>query len=326
MSDQPEYEFVDEAGNPLDPSELGDYEIVDEEVGEAVVETSAAPTAPESPASATAPAEAAGPAVKQPAPAPAQNNSARRGVRGWQVGAAVVAIAVVTGAGFVMVRQGPASERPSMSDRVASKSVAVSSAVESKVEEVEQSRVGRKIAGSACHDEQIAGAAWDGTGEKPRYQLRKVGSTELPGGIRAGMSSKRKGEPRELSMLSLGGDRLGVYVSGPTAEVSSGRGTWQKALISVAAQAHPAVLGEGTTVCGDRDTMGACETKQVGQYLVLDAGADDQPATIEVMKQLRQQSPNLYAVVGDELIVMELEEAEDAVEGGGAPASPSPSK
>ena len=127
-------------------------------------------------------------------------------------------------------------------------------------------------------------------------------------------------------MLSPSSDRMGVYVSGPTAEVGNGRGTWQKALISVVAPANPAVLGEGTTVGGDRDRMGACETKQVGTYLVLDAGNDDAPTTIEVLKQLRAQTPNIYGVIGEELVVMELEETEDAVEGGGAPASPSPSK
>lgn len=308
MSDQENYEYVDEDGNPLTPEEvaaLGD----DVEVEEVVEEV----------------AEAPAPAAKQPAAAPAPSAPVGKGVKAALAGAAVVVLALGGGLAYTMSQAGNEHTAADVKAGVASKSAAASAAVESKKQEVKEdvseSRTGQRVLGMHCPNDEVLQAQWSGGDDaaQPAYQLRKLSATSLPGGFTERVSKKEQGEPRELVMLQLDEYRMGLYVSSGSVDSQTGKSTWWKVTVSTSG-AEPAILGEGQGDGTDKDVAKACDTLPESEYLVVDAGSDDAPTSLSLLKPARGGDGFVYAVSGDQLLKLGLEKA-DAPKGGDAASS-----
>lgn len=314
MPDQIGYEYFDEDGNPVDPAELGDYEVVDDEAVETPVPAAAA----------VEPAPQAAPEATPPA-APRIPKAL------FALGAAVVlGIGGVVVYGMHSIGQQNAVE--DVQAAISSKSVAVSSAVESKKAEVVSAK-GEYLVGQKCPVRAVEGAQWADAGDPlPEYQLQAVGSTQLPAGFRERVKKKAAGEPREVVLIQLNDAQFGVYVSGATADTQNGRNTWWKALIGTSGD-EPAVLGDGQGTGRDKDMSGACKSIPEGDYLVMDDGATEAPAAPTHLLGLKPEADSdgvVYGVSedGEQLLKLRIaqtpaEAREAHAEGGDASASSS---
>lgn len=319
-----EFEYVDEHGNPLSAEEIAalgdDVEIVEEEVTEAPAGAPAQPAA-----------ENASPA---PVTAPASGGS--KVPKGLIAGAAALVLLVGGGVAYGMHELGNQNTTDDVKAAISSKSVAVSSAVESKKEEAVSAK-GEYLVGQACPDRAVEGAQWAGGDEPlPEYQLQEVGKTALPAGFRERVAKRATGEPREVVMLQLSDSRLGVYVSGTSVDAQSGKSTWWKVTTAITGD-EPAVLGDSMGDGTDRDMRGACESVPEGSYLVMADGteaAPDAPTKLLMLKPATGSDGVVYAVNADGTELLRLRvaqtpaEAREHSEGGDASSgsSPVPSK
>lgn len=325
----PDYEDID--GNPLTPEQAETaiangqevYEVVEEEVVDPPVTV---PTAP-----AAAPAQ---PAAEAPVSADTTAATRRTAPKGLLAVAAVVIIAIGGGLAYGMHNLGQRNTVEDVKAAVSSKSVAVSSAVESKKAEVVSAK-GELLSGQRCPIATVRGAQWDGEGELPEYQLQEVGKTALPAGFRERVAKRAQGEPREVVMLQLSDSRLGVYVSGTSVDAQSGKSTWWKVTTAITGD-EPAVLGESMGDGTDRDMRGACESVPEGSYLVMADGteaAPDAPTKLLMLKPATGSDGVVYAVNADGTELLRLRvaqtpaQAREHSEGGdAASSSPVPSK
>ncbi|GAB03883.1 hypothetical protein GII30_15040 [Gordonia amarae] len=316
-----EFEYVDEHGNELsaeDVAALGDdVEIVEEEVVEAPA------AAPAQPAAENA----------SPAPVTAPASSGSKVPKGLIAGAAALVLLVGGGVAYGMHELGNQNTTDDVKAAISSKSVAVSSAVESKKAEAISAK-GEFLTGQRCPIAAVRGAQWDGE-ELPEYQLQTVGKTALPAGFRERVAKREKGEPREIVMLQLSDPRLGVYVSGTSVDSQSGKSTWWKTTVGITGE-EPAVIGDGQGDGTDRDMRGACESVPEGGYLVMADGAEeapDAPTKLLMLKPAAGEDGVVYAVNADGTELLRLRvaqtpaQAREHSEGGdAASSSPVPSK
>ncbi|OBA39001.1 hypothetical protein [Gordonia sp. 852002-51296_SCH5728562-b] len=288
----PEYE--DAQGNPLTP-EQAEAAIADgREVYEVVDDVFVDPPVPTVPAAA-------------PAPPAAESTTSRKAPKALLAMAAVVALAIGGGVAYGMHSLGQRNTTEDVKAAIASKSVAVSSVVESKKAEVSESveqRVGTRITGMTCPADELARAQWDGQGEKPGHQLRKLAETALPAGFVSRKAKADKGEPREMVMLQLSDSRMGVYISTTSVDSQSGKSAWWK--VTVGTSGDPAILGEGMGDGTDQDMRGACGTVPGGRYLVVDDDHEDEPTDLALLKPTKSDGV-VYAIAGDRLLKLALE-------------------
>lgn len=318
-----EFAYVDEHGNELsaeDVAALGDdVEIVEEEVVEAPAAAPARPAAENA----------------SPAPVTAPASSGSKVPKGLIAGAAALVLLVGGGVAYGMHELGNQNTTDDVKAAISSKSVAVSSAVESKKAEAISAK-GEFLTGQRCPIAAVRGAQWDGEGELPEYQLQEVGKTALPAGFRERVAKKATGEPREVVMLQLSDSRLGVYVSGTSVDAQSGKSTWWKVTTAISGD-EPAVLGDSMGDGTDRDMRGACESVPEGGYLVMADGteeAPDSPTKLSMLKPAAGADGVVYAVNADGTELLRLRVAQTPAEarnaGGGdasaSSSSPVPSK
>lgn len=311
MSDEEEL-YVDELGNPVDPSELeaGGYEIVDDA---AAAEPPAAPPMTEVPTSAT------GPAPKAPKALLA-------------AGAAVLALiggGVVYGAHSI----GSQNTASDIKAGVGHKKSEIESSYRSESASVRASAADER-AGiapiTACGGytgEGLAAAAWTGD-QRPSMKLAITSITDLPSGFkdRAGDLLKSGGAasaapvttwadasqgagadggsgPR-LVILQLANSQIGVYTgSGPSTEDG---GSWWKA---TAATDPVRITGEGPGTGTDQPMRGACKTDfAAGDYNVTGTGATgDRTRLSAVIASGENKSTTAWAIVGTRLAQLTLE-------------------
>lgn len=311
MSD--EYEYIDEDGNPVDPSDLDGYDVVEEGAAE----------------------QPAAPTVETGVQAPPEPTPTSPRIPKALIALGVVVVLGIGGVvAYGMHAMGQRNTVEDVKTAVSSKSVAVSSAVESKKAEVVSAK-GEFLTGQRCPIAAVRGAQWDGEGELPEYQLQTVGKTALPAGFRERVAKKATGEPREVVMLQLSDSRLGVYVSGTSVDAQSGKSTWWKVTTAISGD-EPAVLGDSMGDGTDRDMRGACESVPEGSYLVMDQDqteAPDAPAELLMLKPARGSDGVVYAVNADGTELLRLRvaqtpaQAREHSEGGdAASSSPVPSK
>lgn len=242
MSDN-DVEYVDEDGNPVDPSELGDdYEIVeevesDEEVIQIPADTAAAPA----------------PAAPQPAPAPA---APAHGIPKALI-AAVVAVVVLVGGGLVwgMSSLGEQNTTDDVKAGAAAKSSEVREQVESKAGEADP-----RADWTAC-DHIHTATAGKSDDEDKSMQLHLLATAPMPQPV-VDAANKGVSDDPQLTLLQLSKTEFGVYAAAPANRQANGRTAlekWIKASVTVNGDTITVADG-GETDGSDEDAAPECQT------------------------------------------------------------------
>jgi hypothetical protein len=242
MSDN-DVEYVDEDGNPVDPSELGDdYEIVeevesDEEVIQIPADTAAAPA----------------PAAPQPAPAPA---APAHGIPKALI-AAVVAVVVLVGGGLVwgMSSLGEQNTTDDVKAGAAAKSSEVREQVESKAGEADP-----RADWTACDHIHTATASAAGDDKYDSHmRLRLLSTAPMPRQV-VDVVDREDLAATGLTILQLSKTEFGVYAPAPANKQANGRTEmerWAKAAVTVNGDTL-AVADGGETDGSDEDAAPTC--------------------------------------------------------------------
>lgn len=289
MSDQ--YEYVDEDGNPIDPSELGDdVEFVDEEFEEFVEDTpaTAEPAAPTSEP------------VSAPAAAPTKLPKA------LLAGVAAAVLVLGGGAAYGMSQLG---NQDTVQD--------AKTAVTKKTEQVKEEA---KADVDACDGKQVAAASYGkGGGDKPKMQLKVTDVTALPPGYAERVKGLGDRAADRVTMLQQSTGDLGVYVqeepkTDPRTNRKQKAGWWAVKASTDDQGAH--VLGEEQGTGEDVDAATACKTVKGGVYAVTgddvpDAarGMRDGQVVVDSLKPDGATPEVVWMVMGDTLARSVLEYA-----------------
>ncbi|MCC3322649.1 hypothetical protein FOB84_21100 [Gordonia bronchialis] len=332
MSDN-EFEYVDEDGNVVDPSELGDeYEIVDEEVvTEPVDEAAPVPVTGD---------HGGGTATGSGMPKSVKLTLGAVGLVALAVGGALVVGLSKIGSENTAadVKAGASSKYAQASSAVASKSSAVRSEVDATVGAVDTCRVGAAAASSPTGT--LADAVMTGSA-RPRLELVIDATAPLPTTFvraKAGAEAADAGQGKKLlarnakrlDLIQLGKDSWAAYAY--TAPDDAPAPAWRKADVTVA-DGDITVTGDRDWPGGDAPTAGSCEHGTPGAYAVSGqipagaAGLVDGTATVHLIQGVAGQPTKAVAVMGDAIALVTLAASDDA-EGGDASASSSavPSK
>ncbi|MFM9378586.1 hypothetical protein [Gordonia sp. VNK21] len=291
MSDQ--YEYVDENGDPIDPSELGDdVEFVDEEFEEVVEDTPAAaePVVPTS-EPVSAPTAAAGPAAKVP--------------KALLAGVAAAVLLLGGGAAYALSQLGN-------QDSVEQ----VKAAATKKTEELKDEA---RADIDACDGRQVAAASYGkGGGDKPKMQLKVTSVTALPPGYAERVEGLGDRAADRVTILQQSTGDLGVYVQEEaTKDERTGRkkaGWWK---VSASTDDRGArVLGEEQGTGEDVDAATACKTVKGGVYAVTGddvpeaaRGMRDGQVVVDSLKPDGAIAEVVWLVMGDQLARSVLEYA-----------------
>lgn len=320
MAEHEEF-FVDEDGNPVDPSELGDdYEIVDEAFDEVPEEADYVPEeAPEDepgavPVPTVTVAPASAPATEAPAPVPTTvdgDGAATEGGHGipmkFLVAAGLVAALILGGIAFGANKLG---QENSISD-VKAKATEKTEAVKDKVEDKSHPPI------DACDGKQLKDAMWgDSRGDAPKTQLRIVKTVTLP-----------KGFADRVVLLQQSNRDLGVYASAPGPKDARGKSTtsWWKVRVATADGVRVIDDAEGTGE--DADSATACKSGKGGIYAVVGEGVPAEAkgmregqVVVSAAKPDGAEAETVWVVMGDVLAKTTLEyapeddESEDSTE------------
>lgn len=321
--------FVDEDGNPIDPSELedGEFEIVDEpfaeapgaldEVSEDEPESAPVPTVTMAPASA--------PATEAPASNPTTvggDGVASEDGHGIPVKfllvAAVVAALILGGLAFGMNKLG---QENSISD-VQAKATEKTEAVKDKVEDTTHPPI------DACDGKQLKDAMWgDSRGDKPKTQLRIVKVMTLPKAFADRVEGLGDAATERVVLLQQSNRDLGVYASAPGPKDARGKSTtsWWKVRVATADGVRVIEDGEGTGE--DADAATACKSGKGGIYAVVGDGVPAEAkgmregqVVVSAAKPDGAEAETVWVVMGDVLAKTVLEyapeddESEDSTE------------
>ncbi|GEE02410.1 hypothetical protein nbrc107696_28560 [Gordonia spumicola] len=304
--------FVDEDGNPIDLSELGDdYEIVDEPFAEA---SGALDEAPEDepepePVPTVTMALASAPATEAPAPVPTA--VAVDGDHGIPVKfllvAAVVAALILGGLAFGMNKLG---QENSIAD-VKAKATEKTEAVKDKVEDKTHPPI------DACDGKQLKDAMWgDSRGDKPKTQLRIVKTVPLPKGFADRVEDLGDAAAERVVLLQQSNRDLGVYASAPGPKDARGKSTtsWWKVRVATADGVRVIEDGEGTGE--DADAATACKSGKGGIYAVVGEGVPTEAkgmregqVVVSAAKPDGAEAETVWVVMGDTLAKTTLEYA-----------------
>ena len=171
MSDQEEFEYFDEAGNPVDPSDLAEYEVVDE-----------------------------APAVTPPAPSPPQHRIPKALIAIGAVGV----LAIGGGIAYGLHNLGNESTAADVRAGVSSKAASASSAYRSESSAVESS-VRQAIPIRACQgDVEKAGPSGD-------LEMRILSYIDLPPSMTGRIKPQIDEEASRVQMVQTAPSDLGVY-------------------------------------------------------------------------------------------------------------------
>ncbi|MEP9391128.1 hypothetical protein ABLE94_02565 [Gordonia sp. VNK1] len=289
-----DYEYFDEDGNPVDPSDLGDdYEVVEE-----VDTPTAAPAAAPAPAAAAPPTPGGIPKV---------------------LIAGLVAIALVIGGGLVwgLSSLGGQNTAADVKAGVASKS----SQVRDKVAASSSRMAPQRAELTGCDD---ASAAEVKGSRDPSVQLTVIDSAPLP---QAYATTREQTPTGVMELLQLDAATFGVYAAGDV-----GGSKWTKVTATIRGD-ELALDGGQQTTGGDRDMLpaGACDRLVDTEFRV--SGAVPEAAkTSDTAAQVilyhgvgpvRDNSPRAVVVFGDAAkadtpVAVALVELRYADEGGDA--------
>ncbi|GAB2636039.1 hypothetical protein GCM10027169_00200 [Gordonia jinhuaensis] len=279
MPDQ--YEYVDENGDPVDPSEIGD----DVEIVEEVIEEIPAAVAPQAPAPAAQP-PAAGSVTGETVAAPA-----RRVPKVAVAVAAAVVLAVGGGVAYGLHSIGSQSTVADVKTKVTDKTNALKTTATAKRDEIEHPPI------DVCND--LAKAQVDKTVSIPSsasMRLRVIHSAPLPSQV----ATSLKTDPAKLQLLQLSANSWGLYLPQPqqtTGAVddfsphTATKQTWWKIPVDTADNG----LKVGTVASwpgGDQDASGACPSGKAGTYAVVGAVPADAAG-------LRKDQVDVVAIKGD---------------------------
>lgn len=291
MSDQ--YEYVDENGDPIDPSELGDdVEFIDEEVDEVVEDTPAAaePVVPTS----------------EPVSAPTAAAAPTKVPKALLAGVAAAVLLLGGGAAYGLSQLGN-------QDSVEQ----VKAAATKKTEELKDEA---RADIDACDGKQVAAASYGkGGGDKPKMQLRVTDVTALPPGYAERVRGLGDRAADRVTMLQQSTGDLGIYVQEePKVDQRTNRkqkAGWWKVSASTDAQGAR-VLGEEQGTGDDQDAATACKTVKGGVYAVTGddvpeaaRGMRDGQVVVDSLKPDGATAEVVWLVMGDQLARSVLEYA-----------------
>lgn len=300
MSD--EYEYVDEDGNPIDPSELGDdveiveevveydqtnddidvldldFEVDDDDVPDAPLDGESAPASVEpvepvvldkEPVLVSMPATVAAP-EETPEPVTSMPSLSGRG----KLALAGAGVAVVTVLGVAVFGLSALGNQNTVDDIKAageSQYARASSAVASKSSEVrgevaseaiDTCRTGKLSAGGGLGDAMSDGA------EAPKLRLDVISATPLPGPFIAARTNA-DGKTGTPSLLQLTKQQWGIYTTVPLTKAEqkaeTDRPGFHKADVQVTDDAIR-VTGDRIWAGGDSGGAGSCEPGEPGVY------------------------------------------------------------
>ena len=359
-------EYVDEHGNPIDPSELGDdYEIVDEYVDDEAGFEPDDDQVPDAPVDGrpvdgvTAPAADGHDEViddvvdDAPTPTPSLGDAtafaepvdaveavpqAEVGGHGLNgkgklvlAGVGVAVIAVLGGVVFGLSQIGSQNTVDDVKAAGESKYVAASSSVEAKSSEVRNEVEGTVV--DACKG-SLAGAMASGS-STPKLKLNVISAVPLPSGFIAATAPNADGQSGKTSLLQLTKTSWGVYVTTPLTraerKAETVRPGFHKADVTVD-DTSIRVTGDRVWAGGDQGGAGSCEPAEPGVYAAsgrvpADAmGLVDGQASVTAIQGIAGEPTKAVAVMGNSVVLVNLVEAEP--EGGEASSSSSavPSK
>lgn len=282
MSDQ--YEYFDEDGNPIDPSELegGDYEIVDEQP---TVTVSLPPASP----SEQAPT----------APAADEGLTISKGSKGVIIGALAALLLVGGGATFALSQIGNQNTAEDVKTTVATKK--------------QEAVAGARPDLNACDGSDLKKARWERGGNTPALQLKVIESVPLPSGF-ANRAAASTDPVAETAILQFGDRSLGIYEKDPKSEL--GAGLWWK--VTATTDPQLAVTGEAEGKGGDVDAATACESVTGGVYRVVGDGipakSKEMQADLVQVSALKGDGADpttVWVVAGDHLLKTTLEYTPD---------------
>ncbi|GAA1085092.1 hypothetical protein [Tsukamurella spumae] len=360
-----EYEYVDEAGNPVDPSTMGDdveiVEYVDDEVGvesdeigfepdDVVPDVEPGYTEPvRQSVSAADPADLGHvvvddvpphPATPRPALADATALVDDQVVMGAKlnskgkfviIGAGVAALAVVGGLAFGLHSIGNRNTVEDIKAGAASKYAQASQSVVAKSSEARNEITDTTI--DACSGGLAAAMA---TGSStPKLTLDVLSAAPLPGGFIAATAPNADGQQGKISMLQLTRNTWGVYTTVPLTRAEKKAetqrpGFWKADVVTDGDQIR--VTGDRVWAGGDTGGAGSCAPGEPGVYAATGkvpadaAGLVDGQASVTAIQGIAGEPSKAVAVMGNSVALVHLVEAEP--EGGDASASSSavPSK
>ncbi|UZF54059.1 hypothetical protein LH935_14935 [Gordonia polyisoprenivorans] len=246
----PDYEYVDENvdenGDPVDPSALGD----DVEIVEEVIEEIPAAVAPQAPAPAAQP-PAAGSVTGETVAAPA-----RRVPKAAVAVAAAVVLAVGGGAAYGLHSIGSQHTAAKIKEHAADRTNQLKQTATQKKQEIEHPPI------DVCND--LGKAQVDKTLSIPAesMRLRVIRSASLPEQVATAL----KTDAEDLQLLQLGAGSWGVYL--PQPHTATKQATWWKVPVDTGNDG----LRVGTAVSwpgGDTDAAGACPAGDPGTYAVV---------------------------------------------------------
>lgn len=311
MSDQNDYEYVDEDGNPVDPADLEGYEVVEEEVVDVP-----APAAPVADA----------PAAQEPAAeAPAAPAKPGKNLKALALGAVAVVAVIGGGAAFGLSQLGNQNTAGDVKDAVASKSAEVRQSVapsSSAAPSADAEPVvnGEVVYGLACRDGDFLAAAWQPGEPAPEHQLAVRESIAMPVGFTERMrkGAEKAGQRPKTAAVQMSDERLGVYVAGTENAQSDGSPVWWR--VNIAISGGFSVIGEGYGDGSDRDAkMASCPTLDAGSYRVVgEGGSADQPTDVTLIKPAWSNGAiGGWVLIGDKLARVQVEKTPAQTSTGG---------
>ena len=274
----PDYEYVDENGDPVDPSALGDVEIVEE-----VIEEIPAAPATQAPAPAAQPPAAGSGSVTDETAIPA-----RRVPKAAVAVAAVVVLAVGGGAAYGLHAIGSQHTAADVRSAAADKTDQVKTTATAKRAEVTHPAI------DVCSD--LSKAQLDKTASigSESMRLRIIKSAPLP-------QQFTDRDAASVQILQLGADNWGVYLpqpqrveQGPVDDFSPkapAKKLWWKVPVDTSNDGLK-VGAAASWPGGDADADGACPAGDPGAYAVV----GDMPADA---KGLREGQAEVLAIKGD---------------------------
>ena len=330
-----EYEYVDEDGNPIDPSTLGD----DVEIIEEVVEydDNIAPVSVE-PVERAALDKQKGPepvpaaiAVPEEAPGPVTATPVLSGRGKFALAGAGVAVVAVLGVVvFGLSALGNQHTVDDVKAGASSKVAAASASVEEKKAEtvgtIDTCKVGMSAATTAGGT--LSDAMADG-GEKPKLQLDVLSTSPLPGAFTSARTNA-DGAAGEISMLQLTKNAWGVYVAIPLTKAEKKAGSdrpgYHKADVTVTDDSIR-VTGDRPWPGGDVAGAGSCEPGKAGAYAATGSvpadavGLVDGTASVGAIQGVAGANDLAVAVMGNSVVLVKLVEAPESRGGDAAPSS-----
>lgn len=303
MSDE-EFEYVNEDGNVIDPSEIGDdYEIVEE-----VEQTESEPV--------PVATEASTPATESPAVEAGASVGPVRQVSRKVVVLGAVAVVVVGIAGalvFSLSQIGSQNTASDVRDAVQGKVAAASSSVAAKSSEVQADLAAIDVCTIGVGTRGLNNATQGGD-----LALKVLASTPLPRSFVAARTNA-DGVNGTAELLQLGKNSWGVYTTTPLTKAE------KKAKVDRPAfwKADAVVTDDSVKITGDRAWpggdvagAGACEPGKPGAYQTTGAvpadaaGLVDGVADVSAIVGVAGSKTQAVAVMGDSVVLVEAVDPE----------------